>query len=225
MPPSDPGERGRPGHGAGARGRGLRPGLGIVAHGQQAPCAHGVGGPHRTERRRLPVATPPTGDIQCPTGRGGRPARGHGAGDSPVDPRIMAALLRLPARQRQVIALRLFLDLDTVRTAEVLGFAPARSQMIWPAPSPRCATTSSPSYSRRPHHERRRLIVAVGETFASVHLDTPAEQICAQPRHTRPPPDSRVAGAAARGRDGGGRDHALPAGHPPGPAAGWPPGR
>jgi RNA polymerase sigma factor (sigma-70 family) len=45
--------------------------------------------------------------------------------DSPVDPRIMAALLRLPGRQRQVIALRLFLDLDTVRTAEVLGIAPS----------------------------------------------------------------------------------------------------
>jgi len=48
-----------------------------------------------------------------------------GAADSPVDSRIMAALIRLPARQRQVIALRLFLDLDTGRTAEVLGIAPS----------------------------------------------------------------------------------------------------
>lgn len=47
-----------------------------------------------------------------------------GAADSSVDPRIMAALMRLPARQRQVVALRLFLDLDTGRTAEVLGIAP-----------------------------------------------------------------------------------------------------
>lgn len=53
----------------------------------------------------------------------GQPAAG-GADDDPVDPRVMAALLRLPARQRQVIALRLFLDLDTGRTAEVLGIAP-----------------------------------------------------------------------------------------------------
>ena len=45
--------------------------------------------------------------------------------DSPVDPRIMAVLMRLPARQRQVAALRLFLDLDTARTAEVLGVAPS----------------------------------------------------------------------------------------------------
>ena len=44
--------------------------------------------------------------------------------DSSVDPRIMAALMRLPARQRQVVALRLILDLDTGRTAEVLGIAP-----------------------------------------------------------------------------------------------------
>jgi RNA polymerase sigma factor (sigma-70 family) len=47
------------------------------------------------------------------------------AADSPVDPRIMAALMRLPARQRQVVALRLFLDLDTARTADVLGLAPS----------------------------------------------------------------------------------------------------
>ena len=33
-------------------------------------------------------------------------------------------LLRLPARQRQVVALRLFLDLDTDNTAEALGVAP-----------------------------------------------------------------------------------------------------
>src|SRR5262252_9150593 len=47
------------------------------------------------------------------------------AASGPVDPAIMAALMRLPARQRQVIALRLFLDLDTARTAEVLGVAPS----------------------------------------------------------------------------------------------------
>jgi RNA polymerase sigma-70 factor (sigma-E family) len=47
-----------------------------------------------------------------------------GAADGPVDATIMAALLRLPARQREVVALRLFLDLDTARTAEVLGIAP-----------------------------------------------------------------------------------------------------
>jgi len=40
----------------------------------------------------------------------------------------MAALLRLPARQRQVVALRLFLDLDTGRTAATLGIAPGTVQ-------------------------------------------------------------------------------------------------
>jgi RNA polymerase sigma factor (sigma-70 family) len=45
-----------------------------------------------------------------------------------VDPAIMAALMRLPARQRQVVALRLFLDLDTARTAEVIGVAPGTVQ-------------------------------------------------------------------------------------------------
>jgi RNA polymerase sigma factor (sigma-70 family) len=50
--------------------------------------------------------------------------------DAPArpDPRIMAALLRLPLRQRQVVALRLFLDLDTARTAQVLGVAPGTVQ-------------------------------------------------------------------------------------------------
>ena len=47
---------------------------------------------------------------------------------SSVDPRIMAALLRLSVRQRQVVALRLFLDLDTDRAAEVLGIAPGTVQ-------------------------------------------------------------------------------------------------
>ncbi len=53
---------------------------------------------------------------------------GDWGGDGTVDPTIMAALLRLPARQRQVVALRLFLDLDTAGTAEVLGVAPGTVQ-------------------------------------------------------------------------------------------------
>ncbi len=44
--------------------------------------------------------------------------------DSAVDRELMSALLRLPARQRQVVALRIFLDLDTARTAQTLGIAP-----------------------------------------------------------------------------------------------------
>lgn len=51
------------------------------------------------------------------------PAAGEAA-DSAFDPRIKAALMRLPARQRQVVALRLLLDLDTRRTADALGITP-----------------------------------------------------------------------------------------------------
>jgi RNA polymerase sigma factor (sigma-70 family) len=51
-----------------------------------------------------------------------------GAGDGglrdPPDGQLMAAVLGLPLRQRQVIALRLFLDLDTAQTARMLGIAP-----------------------------------------------------------------------------------------------------
>jgi len=72
----------------------------------------------RWRRRRREVAVPDPGTVaNLPTAQG--------AIDSPVDPKIMAALLRLPTRQRQVVALRLFLDLDTGRTAEVLGVAPS----------------------------------------------------------------------------------------------------
>lgn len=72
----------------------------------------------RRRRREVTVANPAVtagaaGVTQVPTG---------------VDPVIMEALMRLPGRQRQVVALRLFLDLDTARTAEVLGVAPGTVQ-------------------------------------------------------------------------------------------------
>jgi RNA polymerase sigma-70 factor (sigma-E family) len=45
--------------------------------------------------------------------------------DAPMpDGRVMAALKSLPARQRQVVALRIFLDLDVETTARTLGIAP-----------------------------------------------------------------------------------------------------
>ena len=40
-----------------------------------------------------------------------------------LDGSLVAALQRLPVRQRQVIALRLLLDLDTAATAEMLGMS------------------------------------------------------------------------------------------------------
>lgn len=75
-------------------------------------------GVSRWRRRRREVAMPDPGmaaDL---------PTVGE-ASDGPVDPRLMAALMRLPVRQRQVVALRLFLDLDTGHTAAVLGVAPS----------------------------------------------------------------------------------------------------
>jgi RNA polymerase sigma-70 factor (sigma-E family) len=71
----------------------------------------------RWRRRRREVSVPDPGMVAEV------PAAG-GATDSAVDPRVMAALMQLPVRQRQVVALRLFLDLDTNSTAEVLGIAP-----------------------------------------------------------------------------------------------------
>ena len=64
----------------------------------------------RRHRRELPLA-----DHDAPA---------HGLASSLVDAELAAVLQRLPARQRQVVALRIFLDLDTAHTAEVLGVAP-----------------------------------------------------------------------------------------------------
>jgi len=74
----------------------------------------------RWRRRRREVLVSDTGSVIDPP-----PVEGAA---SSVDPRIMAALLRLSVRQRQVVALRLFLDLDTDRAAEVLGIAPGTVQ-------------------------------------------------------------------------------------------------
>jgi RNA polymerase sigma-70 factor (sigma-E family) len=41
-----------------------------------------------------------------------------------LDEQVLAALRGLPTRQREVIALRVFLDLDTETTARTLGIAP-----------------------------------------------------------------------------------------------------
>ncbi|MFC1402926.1 MULTISPECIES: sigma-70 family RNA polymerase sigma factor [Streptacidiphilus] len=43
---------------------------------------------------------------------------------SGLDPALLAALRALPQRQREVIAFRVFLDLDTRATAQALGIAP-----------------------------------------------------------------------------------------------------
>jgi RNA polymerase sigma-70 factor (sigma-E family) len=101
----------------------------------------------RQRRREVPFPEPPHQAAEDPR-------------DTPVDRALIAALQRLPIRQRQVVALRLFLDLDVARTAETLGIAPGtvtahlsraiatlREQF---APS----NTSHPSNTRSPCDER-----------------------------------------------------------------------
>jgi RNA polymerase sigma factor (sigma-70 family) len=95
-------------------------------------------------RREVPLADP--GAIAD------RPAPG---GAAPVDPRIMAALLRLPERQRQVVALRLFLVLDTGRTAEVLAIAPATVTAHLARAVARLRDDLMPARRRFPHERRR----------------------------------------------------------------------
>ncbi len=71
----------------------------------------------RWRRHRREVLVPDPGEVA-----GRLPGRETAGGT--VDPQLMAALMRLPARQRQVVALRLVLDLDTARTADMLGISP-----------------------------------------------------------------------------------------------------
>ena len=54
---------------------------------------------------------------------GGHDVAGDPA-DPGLDPALLTALRRLPQRQREVIVFRVFLDLDTKATAQVLGIAP-----------------------------------------------------------------------------------------------------
>jgi RNA polymerase sigma-70 factor (sigma-E family) len=54
---------------------------------------------------------------------GGHDSTAAARQDVALDSSLVAALRRLPVRQRQVIALRLLLDLDTATTAEMLGMS------------------------------------------------------------------------------------------------------
>jgi RNA polymerase sigma factor (sigma-70 family) len=61
---------------------------------------------------------------EVPFGDAGPEIRERPEADAGLDAGILAVLAALPLRQRQVIALRVFLDLDTVTTGQVLGIAP-----------------------------------------------------------------------------------------------------
>jgi RNA polymerase sigma-70 factor (sigma-E family) len=61
---------------------------------------------------------------EVPLTQAGMHAARDGSCEGGVGAELMAAVLRLPLRQRQVVALRIFLDLDTAGTARVLGIAP-----------------------------------------------------------------------------------------------------
>lgn len=54
----------------------------------------------------------------------GREPNASSAPAEHLDVDLLAAIRRLPERQRQVVALRIFLDLDTAHAAQVLGIAP-----------------------------------------------------------------------------------------------------
>jgi RNA polymerase sigma-70 factor (ECF subfamily) len=100
----------------------------------------------RWRRRRREISVSDPGTVADP------PVRPGAAGGA-LDPRIMAALMRLPARQRQVVALRLVLDLDTGRTAEVLGIAPGTVMAHMGRAIAALREDLMPEGSRRTHDE------------------------------------------------------------------------
>ncbi|WP_327003465.1 sigma-70 family RNA polymerase sigma factor [Dactylosporangium sp. NBC_01737] len=67
-------------------------------------------------RRRREVDLDDGHDVADITGDPGQAAG--------LDPALLQLLRRLPQRQREVIAFRVFLDLDTAATAKALGMAP-----------------------------------------------------------------------------------------------------
>ena len=66
---------------------------------------------------------------------------GEGTG---LDTAVLTALRRLPARQREVIVLRVFLDLDIDTTARQLGIARERSGLTYRGPCQPCAANWPP---------------------------------------------------------------------------------
>jgi RNA polymerase sigma-70 factor (ECF subfamily) len=89
----------------------------------------------RPRRREIPLASHDAAALADPAGG--------------LDAAVLAALRRLPTRQREVIALRVFLDLDTQATAQVLGIAPGHGHR---APVPRgdsAAPRASPAQPGR----------------------------------------------------------------------------
>ena len=77
----------------------------------------------RRRNRELPLADH---DLTAPAGIHGGPGSGqdNGPGSEPgagLNDALLAAIRRLPQRQREVIALRIFLDLDTATMARELG--------------------------------------------------------------------------------------------------------
>jgi DNA-directed RNA polymerase specialized sigma24 family protein len=77
----------------------------------------------RHRNRELPLADH---DLTAPAGihEGPGSSPGHGPGSDPgggLDDALLTAIRRLPQRQREVIALRIFLDLDTAAMARELG--------------------------------------------------------------------------------------------------------
>ena len=111
-----------------------------------------------------------------------------------LDSSLVAALRRLPVRQREVIALRLLLDLDTSATAAMLGISGER---IGPHPSSPGHRRAAPRYPRPRRSgadavNNDHTLTAIKDRLAEVrdslgqaHPSIPAGEIIARARRRR----------------------------------------
>ena len=108
-----------------------------------------------------------------------------------LDSSLVAALRRLPARQREVIVLRLLLDLDTATTARTLGVPSGtvashlhRGRVATRSPRPRLPGAHHMNDTRLADAVRNGLTEAC-DSLSTVHLAIPASEIMARADETR----------------------------------------
>ena len=126
-------------------------------------------------RRRREILLREPGDA------GSRPASWEAVPDSA----LMTVLAGLPLRQRQVVALRVFLDLDTAATASALGIAPGTVTAHLARADIRAARAADPRVPGGNAMTDDDLLESIRSQFADVRLGAPLDEVLARGRELR----------------------------------------